>query len=77
MSQRYKTIFLGLKKNHPRNTAIVYPALFMVRRWLYVVSILMCVNYRMLGLYITLYASSIVFAYSLVEHPFEDYLLNW
>ena len=34
-SDRYSTLWLGLKKNHERNVAIVHPMIFLVRRVAY------------------------------------------
>lgn len=31
----YKTLFLGLKLNHPHNVAIIHPILFILRRIFY------------------------------------------
>ena len=31
----YRTLFYGLKKNHPHNVAIVHPLLFLIRRIIY------------------------------------------
>ena len=35
----YKTLFSGLKKNHPHNVAIVHPLSFLLRRIIYAVVI--------------------------------------
>ena len=36
----YKTLFDGLKKNHPHNAAAVYPVLYLTRRILYALTII-------------------------------------
>lgn len=40
VNPRFKTLFYGLKKNHPRHVAVVYPIMFLLRRVLFSVIIL-------------------------------------
>ena len=40
LSPRYRTIFSGLKMNHPRNVALVHPVAFLLRRILFVASLM-------------------------------------
>ena len=39
LRQSYKTLFYGLKKNHPNNVAIVHPLSFLLRRIIYAIVI--------------------------------------
>ena len=32
MPNRYKTLFLGLKLNHPKNATVIHPICFLLRR---------------------------------------------
>ena len=41
LRQSYKTLFYGLKKNHPHNVAIVHPLLFLLRRIIYAIVIVL------------------------------------
>jgi len=36
---RYKTLFLGLKLNHPKNATVVHPISFLLRRVIFAVTI--------------------------------------
>ena len=40
LNPRYKTLFYGLKKNHPRQITVLYPILYLLRRIVYIVLIL-------------------------------------
>ena len=35
VNSRYKTVFYGLRKNHPHNAALVHPMTFLLRRIAY------------------------------------------
>ena len=45
LSAYYKTLFLGLKLNHPHNVAIMHPLFFLLRRVLYALIIVFLVDY--------------------------------
>ena len=40
----YKTLFYGLKKNHPHNAAVLHPIAFLTRRVLYAAIVVFMVN---------------------------------
>ena len=40
----YKTLFYGLRRNHPHNVAVLHPLLFCLRRVLYAVAVIFLVG---------------------------------
>ena len=58
VSRRYKTLFYGLKKNHPHNCALIHPIVFLLRRIIYTVIIIFMFD-------LPFYASLILLAISL------------
>ena len=75
--KRYKTLFYGLKVNHPRNVASLYPLLFTLRRITYAVGIVILSSIPFTGIWILLSGTVCMLAYSLVEWQWQDEMLNW
>ena len=38
---RFKTIYYGLKLNHPRNVALIHPLMYTTRRIIYALSVVL------------------------------------
>ena len=73
---RYKTLFYGLKKNHPRNVAVAYPIMFLLRRILYAAVILFTLKVPFLGVITLMLACLGVLAFVLSETQWEDSIIN-
>jgi hypothetical protein len=64
---RHKTLYYGLKMNHPRNVAIVHPLMFTLRRIVYALSIVLIASVPLLGVWVMLFGTLIMLAYALSE----------
>ena len=67
MPNRYKTLYLGLHVNHPRNVAIVQPLMFALRRVIYALSIVFLPKAPLLGVWIMLGVTLIMLIYVFLE----------
>ena len=65
--RRHKTLYYGLKLNHPRNVAIVHPLMFTLRRVFYALSIVLIATLPLLGVWIMLAGTLVMLAYVLTE----------
>lgn len=68
VSNRYKTIFNGLKLNQERNVAVVYPIAFLFRRVLFAFIIVFMSSVRHTGLFLFMGYTLFMLAYACVEH---------
>ena len=75
VSQRYKTLFLGLKLNHPHSAAIVHPLVFLLRRIIYSAIALFCLTVPVVGAFILSFICVLMITYILVEQQWEDSLI--
>ena len=73
---RYKTLFYGLKKNHPRNVAVVYPTLFVMRRVIYVIVILFLTQLPFLAVIIMMLTCLVMLSFVFTEAQWEDSIIN-
>ena len=73
---RYKTLFYGLKKNHPQNVAVVYPTLFLVRRVIYVVCILFLTQLPYIAVVIMMLTCLAMLALVFTTSQWEDLIIN-
>lgn len=76
--QSYKTLFYGLKKNHPHNVAIIQPLAFVLRRVLYSLIILYMVTERSVFFGALLLQLTCLFFGGLIllEAQWKEYLIN-
>ena len=65
---RYKTLYYGLKRNHPRNVAIVHPLMYMMRRIIFAFMIVYMDKVELWNVLIFLTCTLAMLAYALVEH---------
>ena len=63
----YKTLFLGLKKNHPHNVAVIHPLIFLLRRVLYALIIVFMVNSPYFGSVLLMVSCFAMICYTVTE----------
>ena len=76
-SERYRTLFYGLKRNHPHSAAVVHPLIFLIRRILYSAIVLFMIQLSMIGAYILALVCLGMIAFIMVEKQWEDSLIAW
>ena len=67
VSQRYETLFYGLRRNHPHNATVLYPLAFLLRRIAFAVIVLFCISIPMIGAYLLCWFCIATLAYVIVE----------
>ena len=75
MNDRYRTLFYGLKLNHPNRAAIVYPLVFLIRRIIYSTLVIFLAELPIVGAYILCTICLMMIAYVIVEKQWEDSLI--
>ena len=75
VSDRYKTLFLGLKRNHPHSAAIIHPLVFLLRRIIYSAIALFCLSVPVIGVFILSFICVLMIGFILVEQQWEDSLI--
>jgi len=73
---RYRTLFYGLKRNHPHSAAIVYPLTFLIHRIVYSAIVLFMAGLPMIGAYLMSIICILTIAYVIVEQQWEDSLIG-
>lgn len=73
---RYKTLYLGLKLNHPRNVAVVHPIMFLFRRIFYALSIVMLASVPLLSSFVFMLGTLGMLIYALSEFQWRDSSVN-
>ena len=76
-SDRYRTLFYGLKRNHPHSAAVVHPLIFLIRRIVYSAIVLFMIKLSMIGAYILALICLGMIAFIIVEKQWEDSLIAW
>lgn len=76
LNQRYKTLFYGLKKNHPRHVAVVYPIVFLVRRLVYTCLILFLLSLPYITIVLLMLGCLAMLAFIFSESQWEDSIIN-
>lgn len=66
--ERYRTLFYGLKRNHPRNVAIVHPLMFLLRRIIFALMIVYMDKIAVWSTFIFMFMTLTMLAYALSEH---------
>ena len=72
----YKTLYYGLKKNHPRNLASAYAPLYMMRRVIYTMIILFMTQLPFIGVVILMLSCVFMLAMIFSEKQWEDGYIN-
>ena len=65
ISQRYRTLQYGLKRNHERNVAVVHPLMFILRRLVYALVIVFMEEFMVFGVLVVMASCLIMLAYAL------------
>ena len=65
ISQRYRTLHYGLKRNHERNVAVVHPLMFILRRVVYALVIVFMEELMVFGVLVVMASCLIMLAYAL------------
>ena len=74
---RYKTLYYGLKRNHPRNVAVVHPLMFMARRIIFALMIVYMDKVEIWNVLLFMACTLIMLAYTLSEHQWKSYVINY
>ena len=72
----YKTLFEGLKLNHPRNVAVVHPLLFLVRRAIFACMIVFMPNVPVLTCATLMVTCLAMLLLTLMESMWVDKAVN-
>lgn len=75
VNQRYKTLFYGLKKNHPHSAATIHPLIFLARRIAYAAIVLFLLQLPIMTAYVLCWICLGMLAYTLIEQQWEDSLI--
>lgn len=62
---RFRTLYLGLKLNHPSNVAIVHPMMFTLRRIAYALAIVLLQNVKVVSTWILLFGTVAMVVFSI------------
>lgn len=76
----YRTLFYGLKKNHAHNVAVVHPVAFLLRRVLYSLIIVFMARNELnvlFGCLLLLVPTLFMLVLIVLEHEWEDRMINW
>ena len=76
VSDRYSTFFTGLKRNHPRNVAVVNPLFFMLRRIIFVISVIYFIDQPIFSVITFLCLTLAMLAYGIHERQWELASIN-
>ena len=75
VSDRYKTLFYGLKRNHPHSATVVHPLVFLIRRLVYACIVLFCLSVPIIGAYLLSWICVAMIGYIIIEQQWEDSLI--
>lgn len=71
VSRHYRTLFNGLKQNHPRKVAIVHPILYLVRRLIFVATAIYFVQMPLFSMLAFMSLTLVILAQSLHEKQWK------
>ena len=77
LDPRFKTLFLGLRVNHERNAAALYPVLFLVRRFFFALVIMTMGSTPFWPVHLVLLSSFVVLVFLVSERPWASKLVGW
>lgn len=72
VSKRYSTLFNGLKLNTAHNSAVMEPLIFLVRRFLYAMLIVLLSHKPQVALMLMIGLSLLVLAFNISAKPWKD-----
>ena len=74
---RYKTLYYGLKQNHPRNVAVVHPLMYMARRIIFAFMIVFMDKVEFWNVLLFIACTFTMLAYALAEHQWKSHVINY
>jgi len=77
VSQRYRTLFYGLRANEARASAVVHPLMFLTRRVIYAVVIVCMDEIPVWGVFIVMACCLSMLAYALTEWQWNEKIINY
>lgn len=72
VSTRYATLFSGLKLNTAHNSAVLEPLVFLIRRFLYAMVIVLLGHKPQVALMLLIALSVLVLAFTIAEKPWKE-----
>lgn len=75
--KRYKTLYYGLKLNHPRNAAVVHPLMYMLRRIIFAFIIVYMDQVKFWNVILFMNCTLVMLAYGLAEHQWKSQVINY
>ena len=72
----YKTLFYGLKRNHPRNVAVVHPLMYMARRIIFAFMIVFMDKVELWNVVLFIACTLTMLAYALSENQWRSRVIN-
>ena len=76
-NQRFSTLFIGLKLNTERNSAIAEPLLFLTRRIVYAAALVYLQNSPQIMIGILIAMSLVALVFNLLERPWKEAEMNY
>ena len=78
MPNRYKTLFLGLKLNHPKYATLIHPLCFLLRRIIYALTIVYMrdLSSNLFCIIVTMSHTLFMLGYVWTERQWKDSTLN-
>ena len=74
--ERIKTLYYGLKRNHPRNVAVIHPLMFVVRRIVYAAMIVGMDQVPLFATHVFMFMTLVMLGFVLSEHQWKDRVIN-
>ena len=74
--ERFKTLYYGLRLNHPRNVALIHPLMFIVRRIVYALSIIFLAKYTLYSVWLLMIGTILMLSFAVSEMPWKDPTIN-
>ena len=72
ISARYKTLFYGLRINHPHSANIVHPMVFLIRRVIYSAIVIFMLTLPLIAAYLLCVMSIFLVAFTISEKQWND-----
>lgn len=72
---RFKTLFYGLRLNHPHSAHIVHPLVFLVRRVIYSAIVIFMLTIPLIAAYLLCMMSLFLIAFTIIEKQWNDQMM--
>ena len=74
---RLRTLYYGLKVNHPRHVATVHPLSFLIRRIVFAAVIVLMARASFIGVFLLIGTCIFMLGYALNEFQWQDSIINY